>query len=174
MQPNIFPYKPQDYVLLDELLSVKSKAEGTHVSSIHPLTKNYKIDELRTPDHLQQTYRNYQREVGDNLKKINESQVKVQMWSFFKDLSKDSVFENQTTKGWQILVSFSLPPSNAMVITDDYLFSNEENGHIVGKSNVIQLVNAFLPANLSIPYHLTILSNDNPEVGKPPKSKKWC
>jgi hypothetical protein len=94
--------------------------------------------------------------------------------SFFKDLPKDSVFENQTTKGWQNLVSFSLPPSNAMVITDDYLFSNEENGHIVGKSNVIQLVNAFLPANLSIPYHLTILSNDNPEVGKPPKSKEWC
>ncbi|MBP6892468.1 hypothetical protein KBB68_02705 [Candidatus Babeliales bacterium] len=89
LQPNIFPYKPQDYVLLDELLSVKSKAEGTHVSSIHPLPKNYKIDEIRTPDHLQQTYRNYQREVGDNLKKINESQVKVQMWSFFKDLGHD-------------------------------------------------------------------------------------
>ena len=94
--------------------------------------------------------------------------------SFFKDLPKDTVFENQASKGWQNLVSFSLPPSNAMVITDDYLFSNEENGQLVGKSNVIQLVNAFLPANLSIPYHLTILSNDNPEVGKPPRSKEWC
>lgn len=93
--------------------------------------------------------------------------------SFFKDLPKDTVFENQASKGWQNLVSFSLPPSNAMVITDDYLFSNEENGQLVGKSNVIQLVNAFLPANLSIPYHLTILSNDNPEVGKP-RSKEWC
>lgn len=94
--------------------------------------------------------------------------------SFFKDLPKDYVLENPTTKGWQNLVSFSLPPSNAMVITDDYLFSNEENGHIVGKSNVIQLVNAFLPANLSIPYHLTIFSNDNPEAGKPAKPKEWC
>lgn len=94
--------------------------------------------------------------------------------SFFKDLPKDSVFENQTTKGWQNIVRFSLPPSNAMVITDDYLFSNEENGQLVGKTNVLQLVDAFLPPNLSIPYHLTILSNDNPEVGKPPRSKEWC
>ena len=94
--------------------------------------------------------------------------------AFFKDLQKDSVFENKTSKGWQNLVSFSLPPSNTMVISDDYLFSNEENGHNVGKSNIIQLVDAFLPATLDIPYHLTIFSNDNPETGKPPKSKEWC
>jgi hypothetical protein len=94
--------------------------------------------------------------------------------SFFKELPKDFIFENQTTIGWKNLVSFPLPPSNAMVITDDYLFSNEENGQIVGKSNVIQLVNAFLPAKLSIPYHITILSNDNPEAGKHPKTKEWC
>ncbi|MBK7431910.1 MAG: hypothetical protein IPI62_13545 [Bacteroidetes bacterium] len=46
--------------------------------------------------------------------------------SFFKDLPKDSVFENPTTKGWQNLVSFSLPPSNAMVITDDYLLATKK------------------------------------------------
>lgn len=89
LQPNIFPYKPQDYVLLDELISVKSKAEGTHTTSIHPSPQNYKIDEIRKPEHLQQTYRNYQREVSDHLKKINESVVKAQMWSFFKDLGHD-------------------------------------------------------------------------------------
>ncbi len=89
LQPNIFPYKIQDYVLLDELLSVKSKAEGTHVQSIHPSPKNYKIDEMRKPEHLQQTYRNYQREVSDHLKTINDSVVQAQMWSFFKDLGHD-------------------------------------------------------------------------------------
>lgn len=89
LQPNIFPYKQEDYVLLDELLAVKSKAEGTHTASIHPSPQSYKIDEIRKPQHLQQTYRNYQREVSDHLKKINESAVQAQMWSFFKDLGHD-------------------------------------------------------------------------------------
>lgn len=91
--------------------------------------------------------------------------------SFYRNLPRDTVFENQASKGWQNLVSFPLPPSNAMVITDDYLFSNDVNGQIVGKSNVIHLVNAFLPPNLGIPYHLTILSNDaRPLI----RSEEWC
>ena len=90
--------------------------------------------------------------------------------SFYKNLPRDTVFENQDSKGWQNLVSFPLPPSNAMVITDNYLFTNEVNGQIVGKSNVIQLVNAFLPPNLCIPYHLTIFAND----AKPVRSEEWC
>jgi hypothetical protein len=94
--------------------------------------------------------------------------------SFFKELPKDSIFENKINKGWLNLVNFSLPPSNAMVITDDYLFSNEENEQIVGKPNVVRLVDALLPAHLSIPYHLAIISNDHPEEGKPPRSKEWC
>lgn len=91
--------------------------------------------------------------------------------SFYRNLPRDTVFENQASNGWQNLVSFPLPPSNAMVITDEYLFSNEVNGQIVGKSNVVQLVNAFLPTNLKIPYHVTILSNDaRPRI----RSKEWC
>jgi hypothetical protein len=93
---------------------------------------------------------------------------KILSGSFFKDLPKDSVFQNETSKGWKNLVSFSLPPSNSMVITDDYLFTNEESGQIVGKSNVIEIVKAFLPPELKIPYHLTIIANDD---GKP---QIWC
>jgi hypothetical protein len=94
--------------------------------------------------------------------------------AFFKELNKGAVFENETSKGWQNLVNFPLPPSNAMVITDEYLFTNEENGFVVGIPNAIHLVNAFLPQNLNIPYHLTIISNDHPEHSKPPKTKEWC
>jgi hypothetical protein len=93
--------------------------------------------------------------------------------SFFKNLPKDAVFEGQNKKGWQHLVNFPLPPSNAMVITDEYLFSNEENGHNVGKVNVIQLVDAFLPEKLNVPYHVTIIANDNIER-KTAKSVAWC
>jgi hypothetical protein len=88
--------------------------------------------------------------------------------SFFKDLPKNTVFENHVSIGWKNLISFSLPPSNAMVISDDFLFRNEENGQIVGRYNVIQLVDSVLPATLDIPYHLTVITNDH---GKP---KEWC
>lgn len=94
--------------------------------------------------------------------------------SFFKELLKDSVFENQTTKGWKNLVNFPLPPSNSMVVTDDYLFSNEEKGQVIGVGNLINLVDAFLPAKLVIPFHLIIISSDCPETNKPPKSANWC
>lgn len=94
--------------------------------------------------------------------------------SFFKELPKDCIFENETKKGWLNLVDFLLPPSNAMVITDGYLFSNEENGQLVGELNVVKLVDALLPAHLSIPYHVAIISNDDLEKDKASRSKEWC
>lgn len=94
--------------------------------------------------------------------------------TYFKDLHTNDVFEDKTTKGWDKLVRKPLPPSNSMVITDDYLFTNEDRGHNIGKSNVINLINAFLPPTLNIPYHILILSNDCPDGGRPPKSKEWC
>lgn len=44
----------------------------------------------------------------------------------------------------------------------------------VGKSNIIHLVDAFLPDSISIPYHILIIANDHPEQNKPPKSTAWC
>lgn len=99
---------------------------------------------------------------------------KVLKGSFFKVLVKNTEYANANTKGWLNLISFPLPPSNAMVISDDYLFSNEENGQAVGKPNIIQLIDAFLPPLLNVDYHITIIANDNPEKGKPAKSKTWC
>ena len=94
--------------------------------------------------------------------------------SFFKDLTNDAVFENHLVKGWKHLVNFPLPPSNSMVISDEYLFSNDEDGLSIGKSNVIQLIDSFLPSNLSVPYHILILGNDQPEERKAPRSEAWC
>jgi len=99
---------------------------------------------------------------------------KVLNRSYLKFLPAGMIFESHSSKGWKNLVNFSLPPSNAMVITDDFLFDNEERGENIGKSNVIQLIDAFLPAKLSVPYHVAIFSNDNLENGKPAKSIEWC
>jgi hypothetical protein len=85
--PNIFPYRSSDFIVLDELLNIKSKAEGTHVNSIHPSPKQYKIDEIRKPEVLQQTYRNGAREVDQHLAHMHELQVQAQ--SFWSDLGHD-------------------------------------------------------------------------------------
>lgn len=88
--------------------------------------------------------------------------------TYYRDLPKDKTFEDHKNKGWKNLVSIPLPPSNALVITDDFLFADEERGETVGKSNLIQLVDAFLPPTLKIDFHLTVFANDNN------KSQEWC
>jgi len=104
-------------------------------------------------------------------KEIDDTSLKG---SFFKDIVKDAVFENQTTRGWSNLINFTLPPSNSMVITDEYLFSNDENGINFGQTNLIQLIDAFLPYNMIIPFHILIVSNDQPDPRKTAKSDAWC
>lgn len=87
--PNIFPYKPQDYVLLDELLSIKGKVDGTSQNSAHASVQQYRVDELKSPEYLTQVHRNWDDDVKANLAKINSMQVQAQMWSFLKDLGHD-------------------------------------------------------------------------------------
>jgi hypothetical protein len=87
---------------------------------------------------------------------------------FFRDLPQGLVLESKVKKGWAYLFDFPMLPSNSMVITDDYLFTNQENGQVVGKFNLIQLVDSILPPTLDIEYHLTIFSKDNGN------SLTWC
>lgn len=94
--------------------------------------------------------------------------------SFFRDLTKDAVFGSSDGKGWNHLIQFSLPPSNALIISDEHLFSNEENSENIGKANLISLVDAFLPAKLETSYHITIIASDAPGHPKPARSTVWC
>ena len=41
-----------------------------------------------------------------------------------KELLKEVVLNNGVSKGWKCLFDFPLPPSNSIVITDDWLFDN--------------------------------------------------
>jgi hypothetical protein len=92
-----------------------------------------------------------QEDIDDNLLK----------GTFFRDLPQGLVLESQVKKGWAYLFDFPMLPSNSMVITDDFLFTNQENGQVVGKFNLIQLVDSILPHTLDIDYHLSIFSSDN-------------
>ncbi len=94
--------------------------------------------------------------------------------TFYKELPNGTILDSGGKIGWHNLISFSLPPSNAMVITDEYLFSNEEAGANIGQANLIHLIDSMLPPTLSVPYHICIIANDQPDSGKAAKSEKWC
>jgi hypothetical protein len=85
--------------------------------------------------------------------------------SYKKKLLKDDVIEEGTTIGWKSLLKFTFPPSNAVVISDNYLLQSTEkvgaNYVASGKSNILWMLDAILPLKLSIPYHVTIISEDN-------------
>jgi len=82
---------------------------------------------------------------------------------FFKELNKN----NKVDGGWQALIDFELPFSNALVISDEYLFQNDEKGNNLGLSNLPNMLDAFLPKYLGVVFHLTIIAAD---AGK---SKDW-
>ena len=88
--------------------------------------------------------------------------------SYFKDLPKNTVCESTKDKGWKSLINFNLPPSNSLIISDNYLFKNEENRIITGEPNTINLIDAILPSTLNVTYHILIVAEDNK------KSDVWC
>lgn len=85
--------------------------------------------------------------------------------SYKRKLFKDEEIQEGTTIGWKSLLKFTFPPSNSVVISDNYLLQSTERvgGNYVasGKSNLLWMLDAILPVTLSIPYHVTIISEDN-------------
>lgn len=71
-----------------------------------------------------------------------------------------------SAQGYRALLQSPIPPSNAMVITDNYLF----NRMVEGKENMIQLIDVLLPKKLEIPYHIALFTNDK----NPDRTKDWC
>lgn len=88
--PNIFPYRSDDYVLFDEILSIKSKTEGTHVQSIHPSAKQFTPEQIRKPEFLTSTGRDYASDVQKKLDDLKNNQVEAQSFlSFFRHIGDD-------------------------------------------------------------------------------------
>jgi hypothetical protein len=85
--------------------------------------------------------------------------------SYKKKLLKDDKIELNGNFGWKSILNFVFPPSNSLVITDNYLLQSVErvdNGYIhSGNRNILWLLDAILPKSLSIQYHITIISEDN-------------
>lgn len=84
--------------------------------------------------------------------------------SFFRELEKDEVMESGGLSGWKYLLNFDIPPSNAIVIYDNYLFKDTENiannPVSVGKENIKWLLDKLLPPALNVEYHVTLISDN--------------
>jgi hypothetical protein len=75
---------------------------------------------------------------------------------------------------WKGIFVFPTPPYSAIIISDQYLFSNAESEKNLGIVNSIILFNALLPEKIDIPFHITIISdNAPPNSRKPPRSLVW-
>lgn len=82
----------------------------------------------------------------------------------FKEFAKGQIVEG----GWKsVLPNDEIHVSNALVISDCYLFENEENEENCGLGNLPNLLEAFLPKKLEVEYHITILAQNGG------KSKSW-
>ncbi|MCC8115252.1 MAG: hypothetical protein LIP03_14925 [Bacteroidales bacterium] len=80
--------------------------------------------------------------------------------SFRKNLDKGEVIEGDSD-GWSnLFAKLSLPPCNSLVISDNYLLQNEEEGVNIGYENLKMLLNAILPKMLAkeTTFHLLIVT----------------
>lgn len=109
-----------------------------------------------------------QKETGILVLSKEEINDDILKGNFYKNLEKDTIIESNGNIGWDCFFNNNHLPSNSLIIADDYLFANEENGEVIGKTNTVYLLNALLPQNLVIPFHLLIIAQDNE------KPKEWC
>jgi hypothetical protein len=97
------------------------------------------------------------KDVGMAIYSINNIPHNIFDFSFSLDLGKDKTIESN----WKGILSFDKPLSNSLIITDNYYFDNEDSGINRGFSNLINFIDAFLPNELSIDYHITIFAEDS-------------
>jgi hypothetical protein len=109
-----------------------------------------------------------QKDIGVIVQSSDEIDDNILYGTFYRELPKDFVVENGTNIGWKELLNFPLTPSNSIVISDDYLFKNEEFGKNVGICNLIALLDSILPETINVEYQILIITQDHN------KSQKWC
>jgi hypothetical protein len=77
-------------------------------------------------------------------------------FAFSLDLEKAQTIQSN----WKGILSFDKPLSNSLIITDNYYFNNEDSNINRGFSNLVNFIDAYLPNELAIDYHITIFAED--------------
>lgn len=77
---------------------------------------------------------------------------------FRKNLDKGEIVTG-ASDGWSnLLKEIPLPPINSLIISDNYLLKNVDNGAFIGFENLKMLLNAILPNTLDITFHILIVT----------------
>ena len=82
---------------------------------------------------------------------------------FMKELMKNEAVSG----GYPALIPQIIPTSNALVITDPYLFANLEGNNNLGTENLINLLDGFLPNTLTADYHIAIITQNTNNRTRP-------
>ncbi len=87
--PNIFPYIPDDYILISELLAGKNIIQDKPTHSIHPTIKTFKPEDLRDiKDWINPTRRPTNQYLNEQLDAQKSVQAQTFL-SFFSDVGQD-------------------------------------------------------------------------------------
>lgn len=76
--------------------------------------------------------------------------------NYAKTLEKNSSVKFDSLKGWKFLFDSKVTNSNSIILNDSYLFDDKENQSRIGFNNIINLLDALLPEQLDVPYHILI------------------
>lgn len=107
--------------------------------------------------------------------KAEELRNQYGIWVISKDDVSDRMFEAASFKdefipfnnygpsdnGWKNIITnndLKLPPCNSLILSDNFLLFNKRGEHVLGLVNLIHLLDAVLPKQLSIPFYILILS----------------
>lgn len=97
---------------------------------------------------------------------LNGNNISDHSLDFFfdKDLDKDDIYETGKVIGWHDLLPNNLPPCNAIVISDNHLFDNEDGRR--GEANVCQLLSKILPDDLVCDFHVLLVALEHKNYDK--------
>lgn len=111
---------------------------------------------------------------------ISKDEVSNRLFEYlsFKDEFEPDTYFGENDNGWKNIVeayNLRLPPSNSMIISDNYLLSNKVRNYVLGLANLSHLLDVIIPKKLSVPYYILILSpaKDYEETQMLQKVSEW-
>ncbi len=109
----------------------------------------------------------HQKEYGQIIQGIDGIDDSILRKTYYRNLPINTVCNANGKNGWQQLLDIDLPPVNSIVISDNFLFANEDG--IRGTGNVIQLIKSLLPDKLNTEFHVLLIAQEHKD-----KNKAWC
>ncbi|MBK9246552.1 MAG: hypothetical protein IPM69_00185 [Ignavibacteria bacterium] len=105
-----------------------------------------------------------QKEYGVIIQGIDGIDDGVLRNNHFRSLKANMVLNPKSSNGWDQLVNVNIPPINAIVITDNYLFANEDG--IRGRNNIVKFIETILPDELAIDFNILLIANEHTNMNE--------